>query len=360
MQIAFTNSMQNKNHLNTKLSNVQISGAVHYNKPDKKNGIVMSNGKANIAASVELSQSGRYKARMLKESEQSQTNDVMDKAESTINDIIDTVKNGGKLSKDQERIFQEEMKKMASKHYSDMKDMKLKPTDVLQELKENFLQRQQIFADMQKKVESEMSDEQDLSDNVKLMTVQQENDEQKKLIEILKESLDDGEEDSDQDGNKKVDENSNQGSYDVTTGDENTDSTESVDDGSLSDRLRAADLIDKNTKQISDMKAQSANEGKKERLYAKNLDHDYEQIMDVLNHDELGADEKLEAYEDYKINSYNNAYHREVYRNKKVFDLETWLMGKIQFNSNNDIHEVKNDGPDRSRIGTDFIKKFMI
>ena len=80
----------------------------------------------------------------------------------------------------------------------------------------------------------------------------------------------------------------------------------------------------------------------------------------VLNHDELGADEKLEAYEDYKINSYNNAYHREVYRNKKVFDLETWLMGKIQFNSNNDIHEVKNDGPDRSRIGTDFIKKFMI
>lgn len=360
MQIKFTNLMQNTNHLNTKLSNVQIGGAVHYTKSDKKNGIVMTNSQADPAASVDLSKSGRYKARMLKESEQSQTNDVMDKAESTINDIIDTVQNGGKLSKDQERIFQEEMKKMASKHYSDMKDMKLKPADVLQELKENFLQRQQIFADMQKKVESEMSDEQDLSDNVKLMTVQQENDEQKKLIEILKESLDDGEKDSDQDGNKKVDEDSDQKSYDVATENEDADATENVDDGALSDKLRAADLIDKNTKQISDMKSQSVNEGAKERQYAKNLDRDYEQIMDVLDHEEIAADEKLMAYEDYKANSYDNAYNREVYRIKKVFDLETWLMGKIQFNSNNDIHEVKSDGPDRSRIGTDFIKKFMI
>ena len=108
----------------------------------------------------------------------SSADEVMQKAESTIDDIIDTVRNGGKLTKDQERIFNEGMKDLASKHQQDMKDMKLSPGDVLQELKDNFLQRQQLFADLQEKVESEMSEQQDLTDNVKLMTSQQEQDEE--------------------------------------------------------------------------------------------------------------------------------------------------------------------------------------
>ena len=100
------------------------------------------------------------------------------------------------------------------------------------------------------------------------------------------------------------------------------------------------------------MKDQSVSERKQELLYAKYLNQDYEKIMEVLDQDEASPEEKLQAYDDYKQNSQVNAYNREVHRIKKEFDLETWLMAKIQ--------DVMADGLDLSQIGTDFIKKFLV
>ena len=121
-----------------------------------------------------------------------------------------------------------------------------------------------------------------------------------------------------------------------------------------------AAFIDKNSKKISDMKDQSVSERKQELLYAKYLNQDYEKIMEVLDQDEASPEEKLQAYDDYKQNSQVNAYNREVHRIKKEFDLETWLMAKIQFQSHGEIHDVMADGLDLSQIGTDFIKKFLV
>ena len=244
MQIKMTNWMQNIGHSKGKVSGAQMSGLNNSKTSAVKK---KSAGNAN-AATIDLSKSGRYKARMLKESEKSSSADeVMQKAESTIDDIIDTVRNGGKLTKDQERIFNEGMKDLASKHQQDMKDMKLSPGDVLQELKDNFLQRQQLFADLQEKVESEMSEQQDLTDNVKLMTSQQEQDEKKKLIEILKKTLEDDSEETDNesDSDQKVDDDSSQTSFDVATDDsKQADDSDTVEDAALHDKLKAADMIE--------------------------------------------------------------------------------------------------------------------
>ena len=362
MQIKMTNWMQNRNPSNGKITGVQISG-LNNNKTGGARKKFAGNS-ASDAASLDLSKSGRYKARMLKESEKSSSADeVMQKAESTIDDIIDTVRNGGKLTEDQERIFNEGIKDLASKHQQDMKDMKLSPGDVLQELKDNFLQRQQLFADLQEKVESEMSEQQDLTDNVKLMTSQQEQDEKKKLIEILKKTLEDDSEETDNesDSDQKVDDDSPQTSFDVATDDsKQADDSDTVEDAALHDKLKAADMIDKNSRKISDMKDQSVSERKQELLYAKYLNQDYEKIMEALDQDEASPEEKLQAYDDYKQNSQVNAYNREVHRIKKEFDLETWLMAKIQFQSHGEIHNVVTDGTDLSQIGTDFIKKFLV
>lgn len=120
MQIKMANWMQNMNHTNAKVSGTRMSGT----KSNQITGTKRNTTENSMlkAASVDLSKSGRYKARMLKESERkSSADDVMQTAESTINDIIDTVQNGGRLTKDQERIFNEGMKDLASKHYKDMK-----------------------------------------------------------------------------------------------------------------------------------------------------------------------------------------------------------------------------------------------
>ncbi len=362
MQIKMTNWMQSMHRSNAKVSGMLSGGMKNDLANDTKKNL--SGNSVSNAASMNLSKSGRYKARMLKESEQSSSaDDVMQKAESTINDLIDTVKSGGKLTAEQERIFNEGIKDIASKHYKDMKDMKLSAADILEELKDNYLQRQQLFADLQEKVESEMAEGRDLSDNVKMMTTQQEQDEKEKLIEILKESVDDDsdETDTDADSDQKVSDDSAQDSFDVATDDqEKNKDADAVDDSAMRDKRRAAELIDKNSKQISDMKAQSVNERAQELQYAKYLDRDYEQIMELLDQEDVTTEEKVQAYDDYKQNSHANAYNREVHRVKKEFDLETWLMAKIQFQSQGAIREVMADGPDLSRIGTDFIKKFLV
>lgn len=357
MQIKHVNFM---NQL--KIGNGKISGIENTEQKGKTNGIHLNSQTQTPAATVDFSKSGRYKARMLKESEQSKKDDTMSQAESTIDSIIDTVRNGGKLSKDEERIFNDGLKDLASKQHSDMKDMKLSQDDVLQELKANFLQRQQMFENLKKQVENEQAEKTDVTDNVKLMTNQQENEDKKKLIEILKKSLEEDQDDSDETDDKNVKDDSGRENFTIhgEQMDESADQDGVQDDGAIDIKKKAADVIDKNADQIADMKSQSASEGAKERRYAKNLEKDYEQIMDVLNKDEVSADEKLAAYEKYKASSYDNAYNREVNRIKKNFDLETWLVGKIQFHSHNDIHEVVRQGMDFGQIGTEFIKKFLI
>lgn len=82
--------------------------------------------------------------------------------------------------------------------------------------------------------------------------------------------------------------------------------------------------------------------------------------MELLDQDDVSAEEKVQAYDDYKQNSHANAYNREVHRIKKEFDLETWMVAKIQFQSHSAIHDVVAEGPDLTQIGTDFIKKLLV
>lgn len=345
MQIRLTNVLKNETIENRGIQNNTVVTNVNRNP--------MQNRATKSAVSVELSRSGRNKARMLKESERSKKSDVMQQAEQTIDNIIDKVRSGGKLSKEEERIFNDELKNMSSQQYSDMKNMRLSQEDVLQELKDNFMQRQKLFADMQEQVEQEQTAQNDLTDNVKLMTSQQDQENKKKLIEILKESLDEEEEQSGDAQSKKAEDNTKPENFDVETG--SSDETPTTDA-----QMHASGVIGKNADQIAAVKKQTLAESAQERMYAKNLDEDYERVMDFLDHEDISNEEKLQSYEDYLNNSKYNAFQREVYRVKKNFDQETWLIAKIQFLSHNDIQEVMQGDLDRSQIGTEFIKKFLI
>lgn len=73
------------------------------------------------------------------------------------------------------------------------------------------------------------------------------------------------------------------------------------------------------------------------------------------NIDYNGAREK-----EYQANSRINAHGREVQRNKKLFDFETWLVAKIQFQGHNDLREVlASEHVLNSQIGMEFIKEFL-
>lgn len=304
----------------------------------------------NTAAAMELSKSGRNKARLLAAS--TTKDDVMAQAEAKIDNLIDTVKSGGTLSKSEEELLSNELQKMSSGHYKDMKDMRLSRDDVLMDLKENFLQRQRIFADMQEKVEAENNADDMIADNRMIASYQLEKEEKERIIEMLKESTGD-------------DEDTKEESHST----ENEESTEDIQlepvDGDaaleVSMKKKAAAVIDGNASQISDVKSQSETEGIAEQEFSHLLDRDYSTVMEVLGNDEASIKDKVDAFEEYQTNSRINAHGREVQRNKKLFDFETWLVAKIQFQGHNDLREVlASEHVLNSQIGMEFIKEFMI
>ena len=183
--------MNVKLNTNPSLGNIQIKGYAN-----TKSSIV--NKKApDVAATVALSKSGRNKARMLTESKTKEN--AKSEAEIRIDNIIDTVKSGGKLTGEEKRIFNDELRNLSVDYYKNMKDLKLDMEDVLSALKENYMQRQKIFEDLQKEVEANQSEDDEIKDNVMIASYKQEKEEKERLIEILEESLD-------EDHEKKTDE----------------------------------------------------------------------------------------------------------------------------------------------------------
>lgn len=92
--------------------------------------------KEDISATVTISKSGREKARMLDES--SKKDGYMKNAESKIDKILDTIREGGTLSKEEEELVNNELKNMSEQKYKDYKELRLSPEDVLMDLKENY------------------------------------------------------------------------------------------------------------------------------------------------------------------------------------------------------------------------------
>ena len=338
--------MNVKLNTNPSLGNIQIKGYAN-----TKSSIV--NKKApDVAATVALSKSGRNKARMLNESKIKEN--AKSEAEIRIDNIIDTVKSGGKLTGEEKRIFNDELRNLSVDYYKNMKDLKLDMEDVLSALKENYMQRQKIFEDLQKEVEANQSEDDEIKDNVMIASYKQEKEEKERLIEILEESLDEEHE-------KKTDEEPSE--TDETVKSENTEEVtdDTADTSQVDTKMKALELIEDNKKEISDMKSQSQKEMGKEMECSRQLDHEFVKIVDILDNDEISNEEKMKSYEDYLVMASTYAFEREVYRNMKIFDFETWLMSKIELNAHNDAGEViKNEDSLNTLMGTEFIKKFMI
>ena len=243
------------------------------------------------------------------------------------------MKSGGKLTGEEKRIFNDELRNLSVDYYKNMKDLKLDMEDVLSALKENYMQRQKIFEDLQKEVEANQSEDDEIKDNVMIASYKQEKEEKERLIEILEESLD-------EDHEKKTEEEPSE--TEETADNENTEEVtdDTADTSQVDTKMKALELIEDNKKEISDMKSQSKKEMGKEMECSRQLDHEFVKIVDILDNDEISNEEKMKSYEDYLVMASTYAFEREVYRNMKIFDFETWLMSKIELNAHNDAGEV--------------------
>lgn len=314
--------------------------------------------KEDTSATVTISKSGRAKARMLNES--SKKDEYMKKAESKIDKILDTIRSGGTLSKEEEELVNNELKNMSEQKYKDYKELRLKPENVMTELKENYLRRERIFFDMQKQLEVDANNQSDDFDTVKIMTYMQEKENDEEIIEMVKEYGEDEDEKTLKDNSETeetAEKEADEQEITVNAGDKPVDEIESKDDNL---QKQAMKIIENIENQMNDVKEASEKAGKNERDFAKNLEDDYERIKQVLNNDEVAVEDKVKAYDKFVREAGLSARGREVERIKKQFDTETLMMAKIMFLGHNRIDNVIKGNMNHSQIGTEFIKSFLV
>ena len=311
--------------------------------------------KEDTSATVTISKSGRARARMLNES--TKNDDYMKNAESKIDNILDTIRNGGVLSKEEEELVNNELKNMSEQKYKEYKDLRLKPEDVMTQLKENYMRRERLFFEMQEQMEADFANQQNEVDNVKIMTYMQEKENDEELVEMLEECAEDGEEKTNSDSEEVIQKEENGQEINLNVGDEAVNEIETEGANLQKQALKMMESIENEFGDVQDARAESA---KKESGFAKGLEEDYKRIEQVLDNEEVAIEDKVKAYDRFVSEAGVNARGREVERIKKQFDAETLMMARIMLQGQNRLDDVINGNASHSQIGTDFIKSFLI
>lgn len=313
--------------------------------------------KDDTSAVVTISKEGRAKARMLDET--SKKEQYMKDAESEINGIIDTILSGGTLSKEDEEFINKELKNISEQKYKDYKDLRLNPEDVLPELKENYLRRVSLFYDMQEQVEADAKS-QIADDNTKIMEYMQEKEYDEEIIEMVKDYAED-EEEKDLEEKSETEElaenETGEQKINLNVGEQPLDENVTED---VNLQKRAMNVIENIEGKMQDVEEAGNKSRKKEHEFAKALEEDYKRIQQVVDNDEVSAEDKVRAYMQFVEEAGINAKGREVERIRKEFDAETLMMARIMALGQNGINNVIKGNIKHSQMGTEFIKSFLI
>lgn len=328
MNINVNNLILNQNKI------VKTSG----NLVTKKNGIqkestpMVSNKKSTI---VDISDTGKMKAshHSVKLPSEPEEGSAADQYVKKLEGIINSVKNGEKLSSKDQKWLNEELQTMASGQYSAMKSFRLSDDceAVLMALKEHYFQRQRIFEDMQKQVEAQrMSSES--YDEVKFFAEQFETEKEKDTVEMLKETLGQEEQESEACDEEANEEDSNEISE--------ADALDLEQEKAFDDEKKAVNIITANQEQLEEIGKQKSKELTTQRKLDSLLDELYDRTKKDIASQELTNEEKVKAYENFVDASKVLAFDREIERHKVKFDYETQMLSKIMFQSHNDLSEV--------------------
>ena len=314
--------------------------------------------KENTAATVMISKEGRAKARMLDES--SKNDDYMKHAEKKIDNILDTIRAGGTLSKEEEELVNNELKNMSEQKYKDYKELRLSPEDVIEELKDNYLRREKLFFDMQNQLETEAGNQSGDFDSSKILAYMQEKEYDEEIIEMVEEYGEEEDEkelkessETEETAEPEMDEQE----INLNVGEKPVDEI-ALEEGNL--KKRAMKKMEDIENQMKDVEEASNQSRKKEIDFAKGLEEDYKRIQQIVHSDEISIKDKIKAYDRFGEEAGKNAKGREVERIRKEFDAETLIMARIMALGQNQMGHIINGTTANNQIGTEFIKSFLI
>ena len=329
-----------------------------------KNGLVR-----NKSASVDISNEGRELAKKLRDSKAEEIKEKAAQTQSSLErvDALNAKLQSGEELSDEDRDFiNEELKKLSAQNYADKRFHVLTREDYEQamgSLQENMIQRLRLYSDMQQELEAQEYSDEAIKDSQMLAEAQEDQNQKKKIIEILRESIKTDEDDEEDEDVELEDvdilaEDGEEESGVLEFEDEDGKVTEKTPEDKM--KFKAMDVISDNKEQLDSMFGQSASESKDVRDANALMDEDLIRTYDILTNDEISEEEKLSAFNESQVNM------NELFRNKVVgtvmskLDFDSWLIGKIEFNAHNNVKEVlKDDSVINSMGGIDMVKDFL-
>lgn len=292
---------------------------------------------SQYAATMEISKEGYKKAQKLIE----QTDIPKGATEmscnncKTLENLLDTVKNGGSLSEEEkERIFME-MQNEVEIQYKSMLDLRLENDDerILNELKEDYLLKQRALVQMQEKIQEEKIKEE-------TKELQEKNTENANAIiskmseiEMLNQSLD---------INTRDEKRSKERETEQIAKEEEKEGTHPLQKAMIS--------VEEKEETVKELESRQILAAKAEKEYEKMLTQEYEETKSIFEDEEKPLYDKVISYERFKEISAELGVKREVERHRKMFYYEARLEAKNELLSNQEIVTAQNNIDESLRL----------
>ncbi len=341
---------------------------------ESKNDVLTSGVVRNKSATVNISEQGKELAKKLRET----TPDEIEEKKAETREKLERVdflnaklREGKELSDEDREFINEELKTLSSQNYVEKRLYRITKEDadkVMAAVQDSMVQRIQMYSDMQKELEAQKDAAAAGMSAQKIAEAEQEQAQKKRIIEILEETL---EEDEEEEDGKVIDlgEETSEDSDNAISADIGENSTgilqfesEETAVKSTEDLLkfRAIDLIDKNKEQLGEMLGQSISESDEVREVNGKMDAELIRTYDLFTNPELPEEEKLKMFNE------SQKHMRELFKDKMIatvssrLDFDSWLIGKIEFNAHNNLHEVIKDDSVVNGLGElDMVRDFM-
>ena len=321
----------------------------------------------NKAASVDLSTEGQSLAKKLRDDK---INDLKDKTAETrssldrVDELNAKLRNGEEFTDDDRDFINNELKNLSSRNYAEKRFHVMTKDDyegVMAALQENMIQRIRLYSDMQKELEAQKDSDKANKTAQMVAEAEQDNNQQKRIIEILNETLSDDEDEE----NESAKESASASDEDTASEENGVIEFENEEHAAKSSedllKFRAIGLIDQNKEQLDSMFAQSAGETEEIRDINDKMDAELIRSYDLLAGNDLTEEEKLSEFNrssDYMLHLFSD---KAIETAKSKMDFDTWLVGKIDFANHNNIREViKDDDVIKAMGGIDMVRDFLI
>ena len=301
-------------------------------------------GKQEPAASLKISSKGSELARKLRDdsTHKKSSGSTLEAKRERVDALISLTNRGVELSDEDKEFLTKELQTVTTANYVEKRNHLVTQEDIetaMECLKENYEKRLRVYTDMQKELDASRGEAQQVSDAKMLAAARLEEEQEKRIIEILEESLETEEEDETDEADK-TDETQEKENFTIPGTSADSDDEEEEEKHMNPLVAQAIKIIEQNSEAISKMNEDASRELGEAEEYNRMMDREFLRMSDIIQDKDIKEEEKLYEYKKYQDFMQEFSFNKMIAQIKGQFDMETYLVSKIEFASHDDLEDL--------------------